>query len=187
MIPILTTPYISGVDFPGWYRGHRFRHPALPQSPRDNPGVWPHLHLPHGHQLQHRAGQVPGGAGSGGLHHQELGGPDLCPELVVRVGHPPQTRGEPDEHAVRPGAHATGGLADPDDPEHPGGLERQEVGKRGNLPPGYRGRPDLQDKPAVASYLHGPGISMDAGVSGRLRPALQHPVKLQAGAARPIR
>jgi hypothetical protein len=66
----------------------------------------------------------------------------------------------------------------------------QEVGKQLNNPASSiwnittLGWENLQDSSGAASRQHGPGIPVDASAPRRFRPALQHPLHLQAGAAK---
>lgn len=56
VIPILSNPYIRGGESGDWLpgvephrqlRGHRPGHPVVPQYPRSDPGLRPHLHFSH--------------------------------------------------------------------------------------------------------------------------------------------
>jgi hypothetical protein len=106
VIPFLSNPYIRGVDTVNhtldWSRTAGMGDIAFvtflsPNLPRWILEVGP--------------------GGSGGFHHQRLGGPYFCSKLVVRGGHPPNPGDQPNELSVRSGAHAAGGLADSNDPQ----------------------------------------------------------------------
>jgi hypothetical protein len=192
VIPILSNPYSRGVNRAtgslDWSRTGSFGDIALvtllsPNIPGVILGFGPTFIFPTAptNDLGQGKFQMGPSVVLGFISKNWVGG-GLSPALVVRGGNQGHPGDQPDEYPVLSLPHVARGLAGGFYPQHPyqlAGRRRQP----GHLPPGPGRGPDLQAG-GRAHPVH-PGVPVDARSSGRFRAALQYPLRLQAGAAKP--